>query len=159
MFQLAKNGTLFGLFRLSLSFLFACAAINWVNLAFRMTIIGDMHLTLATIPFKVEANNALIFLPLQQTYEKKFVELPFLLVYNSLCGLWLGVYRFLNLILWDFVRDTLLMHNLLLFIILFLLLFLLVFVCFVIIHMNLFVVVHNTCHTRIIYTANHPVPT
>ena len=32
-------------------------AINWANLAFRMTIIKNTHLTLAVIPFKVEANN------------------------------------------------------------------------------------------------------
>ena len=59
--------------------MFARAAINQVNLAFKMTIIKDTHLTLAAIPFKVEVNNSLIFLPLQ-TYEKKFAELPFLLV-------------------------------------------------------------------------------
>ena len=70
MFQLAKNGTLFGLVR-------------WVNLAFRMTIIEDTHLTLAVILFKVEANNSLIFL-LLQIYEKKIAKFPFLLVYNSL---------------------------------------------------------------------------
>ena len=83
MFQLTKNGTLFELFRLSLSFLFSCVVINRVNLAFRTTIIEDTHLTLAFISFKVEANNSLIFLPLQ-TYEKKFAEFPFLLVYHSL---------------------------------------------------------------------------
>ena len=44
------------------AFLFAWAAINRDNLAFRTTIIGDTHLTLAAIPFKVEANNSLIFL-------------------------------------------------------------------------------------------------
>ena len=58
-FQLAKNGTIVGLLRFSLSFLFECAAINRVNLS----IIDDTHLTLAAIPFKVEANNSLIFLP------------------------------------------------------------------------------------------------
>ena len=66
----------FGLFRFSLSFVFACAAIDQVNLAFK-TIIEDTHLTLAGIHFKVEANNSLIFL-LLQTYEKKFDEFPFL---------------------------------------------------------------------------------
>ena len=71
------------IFCFSLCFLFACAAINRVNLEFRTTIIEDTHLTLAVIPFKVEVNNSLIFLPLQ-TYEKKFAEFPFLLVYNSL---------------------------------------------------------------------------
>ena len=40
---------------------FACAAINLVNLAFRTTIITDKHLTPAFIPFKVEVNNSLIF--------------------------------------------------------------------------------------------------
>ena len=59
--QLAKNGTLFELFHFSLYFLFACAAINRVNLAFRTTIIEDTHLTLAVIPFKVEANNSNFF--------------------------------------------------------------------------------------------------
>ena len=78
-----KNGTLLGLFRFSLSILFARAAINQVNLAFRTTIIKDPHLTPAVIPFNVGANNPLIFLPLQ-TYAKKFAEFPFLLVYNSL---------------------------------------------------------------------------
>ena len=34
-------------------------AIYRVDLAFRMTIIEDTHLTLAVIPFKVEANNSL----------------------------------------------------------------------------------------------------
>ena len=79
-FQLAKNGTLVGLFCFSLYFL---QAINRVNLAFRTTIIEDTHLTLTVIPFKVEANNSLTFLPLQ-TYEKKFAEFLFLLVYNFL---------------------------------------------------------------------------
>ena len=83
MFQLAKKGTLFGLSRFSLYFLFACAAINRVNLTFRTTIIEDTHLTLAVLPFKVEANDSLIFLSLQ-TDEKKFEKFPFLLVYNSL---------------------------------------------------------------------------
>ena len=63
--------------------MFACAAINRVNLAFRTAIIEDTHLTLAVISFKVEANNPLMFLPLQ-TYEKKLAGFPFLLVYNSL---------------------------------------------------------------------------
>ena len=83
MFQLVKNGTLVELFCFSLSFLFACAAIKRVNLAFRATIIENTHLTLAIISFKVEANNSLIFLPLQ-TYDKKFADVPFLLAYNSL---------------------------------------------------------------------------
>ena len=56
-----KNGTVFGLFRFSLSFLFACAAIKRVNLAFKTTIIKNAYLTLAVIQFKVEANNSLIF--------------------------------------------------------------------------------------------------
>ena len=45
-------------------------------LAFRATIIEDTHLTLAAIPFNVEANNCLIFL-LLQTYEKNIAEFPF----------------------------------------------------------------------------------
>ena len=77
MFQLAKHGTLVGLLRFSPSFSFTCAAINRFNVAFRMTIIEDTHLTLAANLFKVEANNSLIFLPLQ-TYVKKFAEFPFL---------------------------------------------------------------------------------
>ena len=60
-FQLAKNGTPVGLLRFSLSFLFASAAINRVNLAFRTTITEDTHLTLAVISFKVEANNSIFF--------------------------------------------------------------------------------------------------
>ena len=83
MFQLAKRGTLVGLHRFSPSFLFACAASNKADLAFKMTIIDDTHRTLAVIPFNVEANNSLIFLPLK-TYEKKFAEFLLLLVYNSL---------------------------------------------------------------------------
>ena len=63
--------------------MFECAAVSQVNLAFRTTIIEDTHLTLAVILFKVEANTSLNFLPLQ-TYEKKFAEFRFLLVYNSL---------------------------------------------------------------------------
>ena len=60
-----KNGIFVGLLRISLSFLFACVATNRSNLAFGMTIIEDTHQTLAAIPFKVEANNSLTFLPLQ----------------------------------------------------------------------------------------------
>ena len=65
-----KNGTLLELIRFSLSFLFACAAINRVNLAFETTIIEDTYFTLAGIPFNAEVNNSLIFL-LLQTYKKK----------------------------------------------------------------------------------------
>ena len=65
----SKNGTLVRLLCFSLSFLFACVAINQVDLAFRTNIIGDTHLTLAVILFKVEANNSLIVLPLQ-TFKK-----------------------------------------------------------------------------------------
>ena len=43
------------------------------NLVFTTTVVEDTHLTLAGIPFKVEATNSLIFL-LLQTYEKKFAE-------------------------------------------------------------------------------------
>ena len=82
-FQLAKNGTLFGLVCFSVYSLFACAINYRVNLVFKTTIIEDTHLTLAVVPFKVEANNSLIFLPLH-TYKKKLAESPFLLVYNSL---------------------------------------------------------------------------
>ena len=59
--------------------LFACAARYRVNLAFGTTIQKDTHLTLIGILFKVEADNSLIFLPLQ-TYEKKFAEFPFLFI-------------------------------------------------------------------------------
>ena len=80
MFRLAKHGTLFGLLlRFSPSFLFACAESNRATLAFKTTIKNDAHLTLIGIPSKVEANNSLIFLPLQ-TYEKRFAEFPFLFV-------------------------------------------------------------------------------
>ena len=60
-FNQQKKRTIVGFIHFSPSFLFACAAINWVNLAFRMTIIEDTHLTLAVIPFKVEANNSSFF--------------------------------------------------------------------------------------------------
>ena len=83
-----KTALLPGFFISYCLFLFACAAINRVNLAFRTTKIEDAHLTLAVIPFKLEANNFLNFLPLQK-YEKKFAEFPFLLVYNSLVDRWL----------------------------------------------------------------------
>ena len=83
MFRLAKNGTLVKLLRFSLSFLFACAAISRVNLALRSTIIEDTHLTLAVIPFKVEAKNSLVILPLQ-TFEKKLSNFVSFTVYNSL---------------------------------------------------------------------------
>ena len=73
----ASTGKNVGLLHLAPSFLFACAASNRPNLAFRKTIIEDTHLTLAVIPFKVETNNSLIFLP-SQTSEKKFAEFPFL---------------------------------------------------------------------------------
>ena len=79
-FQLEKNRTLAGLLRFALSFVFACAAINQVNLAFTMTIIEDTHLPLVVIPFKVEANNSSIFL-LFQTYEEKFAAFPFLFIF------------------------------------------------------------------------------
>ena len=53
------------------------------NLAFRTTVVEDTQLTLAAIPFKAEANNSLIVLPLQ-TYEKKFAKFRSFTVYNSL---------------------------------------------------------------------------
>ena len=55
-------------------FLFACSTSNQANLAFKTTIIEDTHLTLAAFQYKVEANNSLIFLPLQT-----FAEFLFLL--------------------------------------------------------------------------------
>ena len=77
-------------------YLVACAASNEANLPFKATIIEDTHLTLAVISFKNEANNSLIFLPLQ-TYETKFAEFPFLLVYNSLiCAKNYRFYRNVN---------------------------------------------------------------
>ena len=51
-FNYKKNCTLLGLLRFSLSFLFAGAVINRVNLAFQTNIIEDTHLTLAVIPFE-----------------------------------------------------------------------------------------------------------
>ena len=77
--QLAKHSTVVGLLRISQYFLFECAASNRANLAFKTIIIEDTHLTLIGILFKLEANNSLIFLPLQ-TYEKKFAEFPFLFI-------------------------------------------------------------------------------
>ena len=82
-FQLAKTGTLFGLC-FSLCFLFACAAINRVNLAFRTIIIEDTHLTLAVIPFKIVANDSLIFFTISNIREKSCqVSVP-VHIYNSL---------------------------------------------------------------------------
>ena len=68
------------------AFLFACAAnlaLKFSKFSIKKKIIEDTHLTLAVIPFKVEAKNSLILL-ISQTYEKKIVEFSFLLVYNSL---------------------------------------------------------------------------
>ena len=63
----SKRGTFFGLLRSS--FFFIRVRRNEPgNLAFKTAIIEDTRLTLAAIPFKVEANNSLIFL-LLQTYE------------------------------------------------------------------------------------------
>ena len=86
-FKLAKHSTLVGLLRFSPSFLFVWAANNQANSAFKTTIIEDTHLTLIDIPFKVEANNSLIFLPLQ-TYEKKFAEFSFLFIFTIPCVEW-----------------------------------------------------------------------
>ena len=77
MLRLAKHGTVVGRLRFSPYCLFACAASNREKLAFKTIIIEDTHLKLVVILSKVEANNSLIFLPLQ-TYEKKFAEFPFL---------------------------------------------------------------------------------
>ena len=74
-----KHSIVVGLLWFSPYFLFVCAANNRATLAFKTTIIEDTHLTPIGIPFKVEANNSLIFLPLQ-TYEKKFAEFPFLFI-------------------------------------------------------------------------------
>ena len=69
-------------------FLFACAASNWVNLAFKTTIIEDTHLTLAVILFEVEANNSLIFCYYKLT-RKNVPSFRFCSVYNSLaCTKW-----------------------------------------------------------------------
>ena len=51
-------------------FLFACAATNRGNLAFRTTIIEDIHLTIAAILFKVELNNSLFFCYYKHTRKK-----------------------------------------------------------------------------------------
>ena len=67
--RLAKDGTLVGLLRFS-PFLFACAATNQVNLAFRTTVIEDTHLTLAVVPFEVGVNNYLIFFVIINIREK-----------------------------------------------------------------------------------------
>ena len=58
---------------------FACAASNLTNLEFKTTIIKDTNLTLAVIPFKVEANNSLIFCHYKHM-RKKF-EFPFLFIF------------------------------------------------------------------------------
>ena len=82
-FNYQKNSTLLGLLCFSLSFLFACAAINRVSLAFRTTIIEDAHLTPAVIPFKVEATT-LYFFAITNIREKSCrVSVP-VHIYNSL---------------------------------------------------------------------------
>ena len=66
----SQTTTLLSGFFVPHSFLLACAAINRVNLAFRTTIIEDTHLTLAVIPFKVEANNFFNFFAVTSIQEK-----------------------------------------------------------------------------------------
>ena len=92
-FQLAKNGTLVELFRFTPSCLFACGTINRVNLAFKTTIIEDIHLTLAVVPFKVEANKSLIFCHYKHT-RKNLPSFRYFTVYNSLMK---SISRFKNL--------------------------------------------------------------
>ena len=75
-----KHGTVVGLLRFSRSFLFACAASHRANFAFKTTIIEDTHLTLIGIPFKLEANNSLIFCHYKHM-TKKFAEFPFLFIF------------------------------------------------------------------------------
>ena len=82
-FHFGKSAAVSVLVRPSSAFLFARATKQSDYLTFRTTKVKDTKLTLAIISFKAEANNSLIFLPLQ-TYDKKFAEVPFLLVYNSL---------------------------------------------------------------------------
>ena len=70
-----------------LTTIFVCvAANNRADLAFKTTIVEDTYLTLIGFLSKVEANNSLIFLPLQ-TNEKKscWVSVP-VHIYNSLVG-------------------------------------------------------------------------
>ena len=84
MFKLAKHDTLVRLLRFSPAFLFACAASNRSNLAFKTTITEDTHLTLAGIPFKVEANNSLIFFAITNI-RKRIVQVSVPgHIYNSL---------------------------------------------------------------------------
>ena len=82
-FNQQKNASVVGLFRFSLSFVLACAAINRVNLAFRMTITEDTHLTLPVISFKVEANNSNFFCHYKHT-RKNLPSFRSFTIYNSL---------------------------------------------------------------------------
>ena len=59
---------------------FVCMRRKRTNLTFKTTIIEDTHLTLASIPFKVEANNSLIFFAITNIREK-FAEFPFLVIF------------------------------------------------------------------------------
>ena len=78
-FNWQKTGTFVGLLPfLSPSFFFACAATNRGT-----TIIEDTRLTLAAIPFKVEASNSLIFCHYKRT-RKNLPSFRSLSVYNSL---------------------------------------------------------------------------
>ena len=81
MFQLAKSGTLVGLLRFSPPSLFACAASNQANLAFKTTIIEDTHITLAGISFKVEANNTVAITNIREKNCRVFVPVR---IYNFL---------------------------------------------------------------------------
>ena len=70
-FHLAKSANFYW-FRYFSSSSFVRVRRNWSgNLAIRTAGVEDTHLTLAVIPYQVEANISLIFLPLQ-TYKKKF---------------------------------------------------------------------------------------
>ena len=76
-FNQAKNVTCFELFCFASSSFVRVRRNYLSNLAFRTTVVEDPHLTLAVIPFKVEANNSLNLL-LLETYEKTFANFPFL---------------------------------------------------------------------------------
>ena len=90
MFQLAKHGAESRLLRLSPYFLFACAASNKENLAFKTTVKEDTHLTLIGILPKVEANNFFAITNIREKICRVSVPVH---IYNSLIKLQLSPHK------------------------------------------------------------------
>ena len=80
----SKVSLLSGVFVSHHFFLFACAASNRANLAFKTIIIEDTHITLAVIPFKVGVNNSLNFFCHYKHTTEKLPSLHSCKNYNSL---------------------------------------------------------------------------